>query len=769
MEQKCIAVIAAYRYTSQFLAEEIKKLFEPQEEVRVLYLDEEERGRPSAEEYYTQRIREFDLDHCSMILYSSETVRGMVERVRRPEAAAVVSRRNVELSKLPEIVSIQSGTTVYAFGSSREAALELIGELRETGIGHLNLLPWYPGSGVIRPDIVITPGKIFPQMREARRIIDVEFRHLRISTVMEIFMALNLPAENLFSVEAWYQGEIRSLNRYNTTINKSMTGILESINEGIFCVDETGRVLFCNRIFLNLTGTDYYDVAGKHFQEISFGPELMSIVNYEGELFSDIVEYGEKKLLVNRQKNPGDAAGFIISIQDVTRISEIETDVRKKLAQKGFVAKYSLDRLIGESPVIQGKIAEARKVAASDHTVLLTGDNGTGKEMFAQAIHNESSRARHPFVAVNLASLSDAIIESEIFGYEEGAFTGALKGGKPGLFEMAHNGTIFIDEIGDVSPHIQQRLLRVLQEREVMRVGGNRVIPVNVRVIAATNRNLFEMVQAGKFRMDLYYRLKVLHIHVPRLAERREDIPLFLEHFFREVKSAKRVSPQALAVLQEYPWPGNVRELQNLVYYLETLCERETVRPEDLPEEFAPFVQKGARRGAAGPETEDGAGAAASSAGAPGGGEPAVSVPDGGEPAAGARGDVPGDAPGSGRRVHPEDTDPAEFGAVSGFLTITRSSSPGDIEDFYFILEQLRLAAQTGVSLGRNRLCRMSEERAAGPLTVEQLRGRMKKLERWGMILVGKTRQGSSITQTGEIFLKWLEATGQAGGRMGGR
>lgn len=762
MSSNSIAVIAAYKYTSEFLAEELKKLLELQREIKILYLDEEERGKAAPDNYYADRIQAFQLDDCGMVLYSSETVRRLVETVRDVRLPAVVSRRNIEMTRLPEIISIESGTDVYAFGSSREAAAELIEELKETGINHLNLLPLYPGSGVTRPDIVITPGKIFPQMKEARRIIDVEFRNLRISTVIEIYMVLNLPAEKLYHIEDWYQGEIRRLNQYNTMINKSMTGILEAINEGIFCVDETGRVLFCNRIFLELAGTDYYDVLGKDYREISFGPELMSIVNYGSDMFSDIVEYRDKKLLVNRQKNHGDESGFIISLQDVTKISEMETDLRKRLAKKGFVAKYTLDRLIGKSEVIKSKIAEVRKVAKSDYTVLLTGDNGTGKEMFAQAIHNESARAGYPFVAVNLASLSDNIIESEIFGYEEGAFTGALKGGKPGLFEMAHNGTIFIDEIGDVSLHIQQRLLRVLQEREVMRVGGNRVIPVNVRVIAATNKNLFELVQAGAFRMDLYYRLKVLHIHVPRLAERLEDIPLFLEHFFREVRSTKQVSPEALKALKRYDWPGNVRELQNLVYYLETICEHDTVQPEDLPEEFGAASPEARGLGTFGspfPQAVSAIGqnaaefTGAASANDSGSGQ--WTAADGGKPrsAAGWSGEY-------GREVAGEYGEAAS--TVDEFRLLLASLTHREKGQFCFVLEQLNMASKSEVALGRNRLCRMSKSLAEEPITVEQMRGRMNKLERWGMIQVGKTRQGSRITEKGRLFLRQLQAEAES-------
>lgn len=721
MNRNSIAIIAAYRHTSEFLAEEIRDLLELHCDIRTFYVEEEDNLDTDAAEnwqaagnQYQQRIRQFDFQDCSVVVFSSEAIRKLVTGLTDVTIPQVVTKRNIDMGKVPEIIGIESGTQVYAFGSSREAAEELIEELKETGINHLRLTPYFPGATPIRNGIIITPGKFMVQMVGARRIIDVEFRTLRISTVMEIFIALNLPASRLSRIEHWYQQKIRSMNEYNTTMNKNVTGILEAINEGIFCVSAEGRVLFCNRTFLTLIDMDYYDVAGKHCEEIGFGPQLSGLLHYHGNLFSEIVEYGSRRLLINRLETPRrspaeTAAGFVISMQDVTRIHELETDVRKKLARRGFVAKYTADKIISQSSIMKEKIQETLKIAASDHTVLLTGDNGTGKEMFAQVIHNQSQRASNPFVAVNLASLSDSIIESEIFGYEEGAFTGAAKGGKAGLFEMAHNGTIFIDEIGDVSLHIQQRLLRVLQEREVMRMGARQIIPVNVRVIAATNKNLFQMVQEGSFRMDLYYRLKVLHINIPALKERLDDIPLLLDHFFKEVRSKKHMSAAALGLLQSYSWPGNVRELENLVYYLETLCEHREVLPGDLPEEF---------RGSAAQE---------------------------------ANADQTSGVSQICNPVHAS-------GLEELFELIAASTSSQVLDQLRFILTQLQLAESSGITMGRKRIHQLSLQRKNGSITVEQLRSRFYKLEQYGLIHVGTTRQGSTITEKGQAFLEWSKS-----------
>jgi len=246
----------------------------------------------------------------------------------------------------------------------------------------------------------------------------------------------------------------------------------------------------------------------------------------------------------------------------------MEFSLRQQLTEKGLVAKFRLDDLIGSSPALEYAKQQVQAFAATGSTVLICGETGTGKEIFAHAIHQLSRRHEGPFVAINCSALPKELIESELFGYEEGAFTGARKSGKPGMFELAHKGTIFLDEIGTIPLELQAKLLRVIQEKEVVRLGGSRVIPIDVRIIAATNCNLEEAVQRGEFRQDLFFRLNVLFLPVPPLRQRREDIPLLFEHFIK--KFAARVGyhvamPDAeeVRLLQRCDWPGNVRELEN--------------------------------------------------------------------------------------------------------------------------------------------------------------------------------------------------------------
>ncbi|MBS1210556.1 MAG: sensor protein [Proteobacteria bacterium] len=260
--------------------------------------------------------------------------------------------------------------------------------------------------------------------------------------------------------------------------------------------------------------------------------------------------------------------GKVITLLEVARIQASETKIRASLYQKGLYARYHFKDLIGNSSVMQDLIERAKTYAGHDSNLLIYGETGTGKEVFAQSIHNHSRRSKGPFVSVNTASIPPSLLESELFGYVDGAFTGARKGGKPGLFELAHQGTLFLDEIGELAPEIQSRLLRVLQEREIMRIGDDKIIPIDVRIISATNRDLFQQTQSGAFRQDLYYRIHVVGMRIPPLRARIEDVPQIFEHYLqRFAGQAGRqagLTKAARELLKSYSWPGNIRQLRNI-------------------------------------------------------------------------------------------------------------------------------------------------------------------------------------------------------------
>ncbi len=290
----------------------------------------------------------------------------------------------------------------------------------------------------------------------------------------------------------------------------------------------------------------------------------------------------------------GEKRATYVSLRLVEDIRRTEKKVRGKLQDKGLIAKYSFSDIVAEDVVMKQLIAKAIRYAKVEGNVLLTGETGTGKELFVQSMHNASPRRDKPFVAVNCAALSEQLLESELFGYTEGAFTGASKGGKTGLFELAQGGTIFLDEIGEMPIRFQAKLLRVIQEKEIRKIGGDEYIPVDVRIMSATNQNIPDLIEKGLFRRDLYYRINLLAIHIPPLRERRDDIPLIFKRFVEKKSKALNivepmVEKEAMDSLKKYSWPGNIRELRNVaeravIFSLSKNITLDTIREIDLDE-----------------------------------------------------------------------------------------------------------------------------------------------------------------------------------------
>jgi len=393
--------------------------------------------------------------------------------------------------------------------------------------------------------------------------------------------------------EAIYQalGEARRMaqvRRQEQERSEQFRAILEYSTDGIIAVDGTGKINLVNAAAIKLTEV-CDDAVGRNSEQVfpllglsrvlqSGRPELGGIE----ALNSHQVAMNRVPVLINDQ-----IVGAVATFQPATVIQELEGKIRQKIYSRGHVARLTFSDIQGDSQAIRQAISVACKFSRVDSNVLIVGESGTGKEVFTQSIHNASHRAKGPFVAVNCAALPEGLLESELFGYAEGAFTGAARGGKVGLFELAHGGTIFLDEVSEITPHLQGRLLRVLQEREIMRLGDSKVIPVNVRVIAATNRDLYGMMQQKLFREDLYYRVDVLRLALPPLRERREDIIPLICHFLtvyyvHSKRLFREISEQAKALLLEYAWPGNVRELRNIAERLAVLNSEGVVRAEDI-------------------------------------------------------------------------------------------------------------------------------------------------------------------------------------------
>lgn len=352
--------------------------------------------------------------------------------------------------------------------------------------------------------------------------------------------------------------------------NEVLKTILDGVHDAVIAVNQEGKIILYNERARKLLKKESNDVMDKRLLDVY--PELEFIMDV---MENKINRYNEirtlKKIVVTANtsilKVDGDIHGVLCSFQDITKLQNLEKKIRYELNKKGLVTKYKIQDIIACDPIMKNTLSKAMKIGLTDSTVIIYGESGTGKEMIVQSMHNVSRRKNEPFVAINCAAISESLLESELFGYEEGAFTGARKGGKPGLFELAHGGTLFLDEINSISLNLQSKLLRVLEEKEVMRIGSDYVIPLNIRIISATNEDLKRKAYAGKFRRDLFYRLNILELHIPSLRERKKDIlPLFkyyLEKFSGEADEMI-VDSSLEKKLIKYSWPGNVRELRNI-------------------------------------------------------------------------------------------------------------------------------------------------------------------------------------------------------------
>jgi Transcriptional regulator containing PAS, AAA-type ATPase, and DNA-binding domains len=356
-----------------------------------------------------------------------------------------------------------------------------------------------------------------------------------------------------------------------------LTAIINSTQDAISVVDENGLGIMINPAYTRLTGLTEDDVINKPSTvDIAEGESMHNKVLRTRQPVNGVsmkVGPNRKEVIVNVAPVivSGQLRGTVGVLRDISEIHKLSEELeRAKRLIRHLEAKYTFHDIIGESEAIQAAIGQAQRAAVTPATVLLRGESGTGKELFAHAIHCSSDRHKGQFIRVNCAALADSLLESELFGYVEGAFTGAKRGGKAGLFEEANGGTIFLDEIGEISLNLQAKLLRVLQEREIVRVGDNHSFNVNVRVIAATNANLEAKLRDGKFREDLYYRLNVIPVIIPPLRQRKDDIPLLVHHLIRSFnqeygRCVEQVSEDTLRILMGYHWPGNVRELENIL------------------------------------------------------------------------------------------------------------------------------------------------------------------------------------------------------------
>ena len=476
----------------------------------------------------------------------------------------IVMGRSFSRHALPAVYKIPAGTDVLVVNDTSASTMETLYMLYELGISHLNLIPYdaaLSASNIYdKFEYAITPNEPDLVPKHIKNVINIGFREIGLNTMLMLIsrLGINEDAVNLNLMKHVYDiaepNLVYSTNYIDGFVKDHvMDEMVKDTVTAVFAMNANGNISYAN------------DEA----KEILKSNELSEF--YGEDVSNQLITLNGLHYLMDRKilMLENWEMGCMVVLRNEKGIRDAEIALNKKLKDNRLYAKHHFDDIVHRTSIMDDCIAIAKKAALTDYTVLLYGESGTGKELFAQSIHNYSNRRSKPFIAINCAALPESLLESELFGYENGAFTGAEKKGKPGLFEQASTGTIFLDEIAGMSMGVQSRLLRVLQEKQIMRIGSDKVIDVDVRIIAATNKDLLKEVQRGSFRNDLYYRLNVIQIDIPPLRSRKADIlPLFKTFTGRNFDS---ITPKERQQLVDYSWPGNVRELENCAFYTNTL------------------------------------------------------------------------------------------------------------------------------------------------------------------------------------------------------
>ena len=376
-------------------------------------------------------------------------------------------------------------------------------------------------------------------------------------------------------------------------LKSTLETVLEVAYEGVAVLDEQNTITLANARFCNKVGQSKEDVIGQHINKF--------IPATDNNIPLKVLEINDKPCVISTMPmtEEGGAKGFVIKLyEDLDQLADVlqqlnrlnmQLDYYKDELYKANGTSYTISSIVSNNDIVAKIKAQILKVSRSNSTVLVIGESGTGKELFAHSIHNASGRRKEPFIKVNCSAIPSELAEAELFGYEDGAFTGARKHGKPGKFELADGGTIFLDEIGDMPLLLQGKVLRVIQEKEIERIGDVKTRKVDVRIIAATNKNLSDLVSEGKFREDLYFRINVIELKIPPLRERKADVPVLTDHFIRKysklfTKNVDGITDAALAALVQYDWPGNIRELENIIERMMNYVESGLINLQDIPE-----------------------------------------------------------------------------------------------------------------------------------------------------------------------------------------
>lgn len=687
--KKSIAVIALDPFAGKAYAQQVRSVFGERAVVR---------------NYSMMDGTAANMEPCDLYMGSTDAFDAMGNTNRYIPSDA--QRMEIQVTYFKEAVrrleEIPKGTKVIFVNITEVMAREAVTQLEQLGITHLKFILYAPGSKLTdMAEIAVTPDEERYVPSGIPTIINLGQRTCSADTMIEA--AFRLGFDDLLEEASFkqYQESVCTNTYYfdqmfnrSRRLESQFDILMEVLDQGVIAVNEHGEIYAIN----------------KNAADITRVPENLSLTNMGEEVFPYIPF--RKCLEEKKETNPQvvRVAGNLVSLyvrpvlrrdvcigafailQKFNEMERRQNELRVQLMKKGqgHRAKYCFDDVIGESDLILKTKFILNKMAGTESPVLLIGETGTGKELFAHSVHNASKRRDQPFVAINCAAMPENLLESELFGYEEGAFTGAKKGGRPGLFEFAHQGTLFLDEVEGMSPALQVKLLRVLQEREIMRVGGNQIIHVDVRIVAATNEELEQKVAVGTFRQDLYYRLNALPVLIPPLRKRAEDVFLILDSFRKELGGKFRLSDDIKELFRQYQWPGNIRELRNVVDYL-CFTGHTVITIDDLP----PVFRIGKYCEEAG-EIKD-----------------------------------------AELKLYAADQ-PLQYQNASHMPT----------EQERVILEILYNAERTGQSIGRDKILLEAQKRKV-KLTQPQVRKILGRLEENGYVIVARGRGGSSITKKG--------------------
>ena len=677
--------------------------------------------------YALNEIEKLDYLEEDFVIIATFTIFKRVEQKLRKGAEIIVITVAPNKEMIAPLKELEKGTRALLVNYDYRTCIQSITNLYAAGLNNLEMIPYYGEDNYDKAiRIAITPNESRMVPKGIETVIDIGESVIDYNSLYRIAEKLGIQESFTLNegIEAKRTGGFLNLNvermlGENVGLSEKVNTLIKLINQGIILTDTAGNILSANEKAKKILKSREELFLGFKVWEIL--PEIFDVItnDIKDNSFEEVICVDEKNIIVSIHKIIRDKEiyGTVITLDDFEEVEEKQHGIRTKLNNISHIARYDFENILGNSVVMQETIAVAKRMAKSEASIMITGESGTGKEVFAQSIHNQSTRNKYNFVAVNCAAIPENLLESEMFGYEEGSFTGAKKGGKTGYFELAHKGTIFLDEIGEMPLALQSKLLRVIEERNIMKVGSDKPISIDVRIICATNKDLYKLVSEGLFREDLYYRINVLPLWLPPLRERKEDVYPLIVNFMKKTGKVLKLSEDVKSFLENYYWQGNVRELRNVVEYITSL-EKNNIDINDLP----PYQKK-------------------------------KSINTGMEYLDDKDKDkiyIMADAK----------TRDAEVGLIKMFNTLNSNEKQLILNEYknldllLFVLEMLTNAFEGKTRVGRRSLEKMSLEQGKN-YSEGEIRAILKEMEMFGMIRSGKGRSGSTITSTGmELYQK---------------